>query len=329
MSSPVPVIHIENVGFLSPYDYEIGRLAGFGAELEVVGHSVDEVLDAGARTDILWIEGGSRLDAALLSRLERTRLLVLWGVGTDGVDLAAATGLGIAVANSPGHCTLDVAEHTLALLLAASRQIVSLDSTVRSGSWTAVGTTPRRLAGSTVGVVGLGRIGRRFAQIVSGLGVRLLGYDPVPDLGADLVQRVELDQLVAESDYVSLHLPANAQTQHLFDSRMLAAMKPGAVLVNTGRGALVDSDALLAALDGPDGNGHLAMACLDVFESEPLPADNPLLSHPRTILTPHAGATSPSSVAALRRAVCDVTEQWVTTGWSAAVVNPEVRRQPA
>lgn len=325
MSNPVPVIHIENVGFLAPYDYEIDRLAGFGAELEVVGHSVDELLDAGARTDILWIEGGSRLDATLLGRLERARLLVLWGVGTDGVDLAAASGLGIAVANSPDHCTVDVAEHALALVLAASRQVVSYDGDVRSGSWTAIRRSPRRLAGSTVGVVGLGRIGRRFARIAAGLGVRLLGYDPVPGLGADLVQRVELDQLVAGSDYVSLHLPATPQTHHLFGSRLLAAMKPGAVLVNTGRGTLVDSDALLTALGDPDGDGHLAMACLDVFESEPLTAGHPLATHPRTILTPHAGATSPASVAALRSAVCDVTEQWITTGWSAAVVNPEVR----
>ncbi|HTF08280.1 MAG TPA: NAD(P)-dependent oxidoreductase, partial [Asanoa sp.] len=209
----------------------------------------------------------------------------------------------------------------LALLLAVSRQVVYRDRQGQQGLWRHGPARQRRLAGSTVGVVGLGRIGSHVAHVAAAFGATVLGYDPVATSTDPGVRQVGLEELLAASDFVSVHVPLTADTHHLFDTGTLALMQPHAALVNTSRGGVVSQAALVEALDA----GRLGAAGLDVFEQEPLPADNPLRGRDNVILTPHEGANSPQSGGDLRRAVYGATVEWLRTGWTDAIVNPAIR----
>jgi D-3-phosphoglycerate dehydrogenase len=316
------VVHVENVGVLSPYDRERAVLADAGVGFEVVRcrDGADLVRQA-ADADVLWLEWQPAVTRDVLAALTRVGLVMRWGVGYEQIDVAAATELGVAVANSPAHCTEDVAEHALALMLAVTRQVVIGQRRLADGGWGVPSAAHRRLQGSVVGVVGLGRIGRRVAELCTAFGAEVLGFDPVvqdvPGVG-----RVDLTELLRRADIVSLHVPNTPATARLVDAEALALLRDGAVLVNTGRGEVVDEHALLAELRA----GRL-WAALDVFSQEPLPADHPLRSAPQTVLTPHSGASSAASVAQLREAMCATTLEWLATGWAEAVVNPDVRER--
>jgi D-3-phosphoglycerate dehydrogenase / 2-oxoglutarate reductase len=224
-----------------------------------------------------------------LTACPSVRMISIWGTGTDNVDLAACRRRGVTVAHTPGVNAHAVAEHTLALMLAVTRRIPSLDRDVRSGQW------PRgllvQLEGKTLGIVGLGAIGRRVAALAEPFGVRLLAATWGPDAGraaAVGARHTPIETLLQESDIVSLHLRLSAETEAVINRARLALMKPGAFLVNTARGRLVDREALVDALR----HGRLAGAALDVFHEEPIPASDPLLTLPNVILTPHnAGMT--------------------------------------
>jgi D-3-phosphoglycerate dehydrogenase len=314
------VVHVENVGVLAPYDRERGVLADAGVRFEVVRcrDGADLVRQA-ADADVLWLEWQPAVTRDVLAALTRVGLVMRWGVGYEQIDVAAATELGVAVANSPAHCTEDVAEHTLALMLAVTRQVVVGQRSLTDGGWGVPSAAHRRLQGSVVGVVGLGRIGRRVAELCTAFGAEVLGFDPVAQ-DVPGVRRVDLTELLRRADIVSLHVPSTPATARLVDAEALALLRDGAVLVNTGRGEVVDERALLAELHA----GRL-WAALDVFTEEPLPPDHPLRSAPHTVLTPHSGASSAASVAQLREAMCATTLEWLATGWAEAVVNPEVR----
>ncbi len=316
------VVHVENVGVLAPYDREHAALAAAGADLRVVRcrDGADLVRQA-ADADVLWLEWRPEITRDVLTALPRVGLVMRWGVGYEQVDVAAATELGVAVANSPAHCTEDVAEHTLALMLAVTRQVVVGQRTLTDGGWGVPSVAHRRLRGSVVGIVGLGRIGRRVAELCAAFGAEVLGHDAVAQ-DVPGVRRVGLTELLRRSDIVSLHVPTTPATARLIDAAALALMRDDAVLVNTGRGEVVDEDALLAELRA----GRL-WAALDVFAHEPLPATDPLRSAPRAVLTPHSGASSAASVAQLREAMCATTLEWLATGWAKAVVNPDVRER--
>lgn len=319
------VLQIEYLGDMAPYDLERAELATIGAELAVTrGSSASEIMAAAQAADVIWLEWTPHLTADVLAQLDRCGLILRWGVGYDQIDVAAATELGIAVGNAPTYCTLDVAEHALALLLAVSRQVTVRDAEMRRGEWRSVGPAPRRVAGATVGVVGLGRIGRRMAGLCAALGADVLGYDPIDGPPVPGVSRVGLEELLRRSDYVSVHVPLAEQTRHLIRAETLALMKPGAVLINTSRGATVHTSDLISALE----DGRLAAAALDVFEREPLPADSPLRAVPNVVLTPHEAAFSPQSMLDLRREMCAATVSWLTTGWASSIVNPDVRDHP-
>jgi D-3-phosphoglycerate dehydrogenase / 2-oxoglutarate reductase len=315
------VVQIEYVGDLAPYDFESGELAKAGAQLTVVrGTNTADILDAATTADVIWLEWTPRLTRDVLVQLPRCGLVLRWGVGYDQIDVAAATELGIAVGNAPSYCTIDVAEHALALLLAVSRQVVFRHEQLRRGLWRSGPATQRRLAASTVGVVGLGRIGKRMAALCTALGAHVVGFDPAVSQVPG-VQDMSLNDLLRHADYVTLHAPLTAETRHLIRATSLALMKPDAVLVNTSRGGLVHLPDLVDALQA----GRIGGAALDVFEEEPLPADHPIRSLPGIVLTPHEAAFSPPSKTDLRAEICRATIDWLRTGWTESIINPQVR----
>jgi D-3-phosphoglycerate dehydrogenase len=243
-----------------------------------------------ARHDALIVRSATRVTADLLRHPGRLRVIGRAGTGVDNIDLDAATAAGVVVINTPGGNSVAAAEHTFSLLLALARSVPQANHDLRAGRWERKKYVGVEVAGKTLGIVGLGRIGREVARRALGFRMTVLGYDPfvssqaAADIGA---RAVELDLLVAESDFVTLHMPASADTAHLVDAALLARFKPGARLINCARGGLVDEAALLAALD----SGHLAGAALDVFEREP-PEDRRLIEHPHVVATPHLGAST-------------------------------------
>ena len=234
------------------------------------------------------------VDAELLDAAgEGLELVANFAVGYDNIDLAACAERGVTVTNTPDVLTDATAELALGLTLAAARQIPDAIQSLRAGEWTGWDPTDYRgieLSGATFGVIGLGRIGRRYAELVRGFGGRLLysSRSSKPEAEAKLgAERVELEQLLRESDVVSIHAAATADNHHLIDAEALALMKESALLVNTARGTLVDSDALAEALRA----GRIAAAGLDVMEGEPEIPES-LLSAPRLVLTPHIGSAT-------------------------------------
>ena len=243
----------------------------------------------GLVTDLTFAVDGELLDAAG----PQLKVVANFGVGYDNVDLEACASRGVTVTNTPGALTNATAELALALALAAARDLPQAEGDLREGTWQ--GWDPARwrgfeLSGATIGVVGAGRIGGRFMELVAGFGGERLytARSAKPELEDRLgAARVELDELLRRSDLVSLHLPGGPDTDHLIDGRALELMKPTAVLVNTGRGTLIDSAALIAALN----RGQIGAAGLDVFEGEPA-LDPGFLTAPRAALAPHLGSAT-------------------------------------
>ena len=254
--------------------------------------SAAEVAAAAGAVDAVAIltRQGPVTEAAMVAA-PRLRIIARHGVGVDDVDVAAAARRGILVARAPGSNTVAVAEHTMALVLALVKRLGPLSATVAAGGWR--GTVQvRDLAGLRLGVLGCGAIGRAVARLGGAFGMEVAGYSRGGD-GGGVAMVGSLGTLLARSDVLSLHLPMGAATRHVIDAAALAALPEGAFVVNTARGGLIDEAALLAALE----SGRLAGAGLDVFETEPPVADDPLRRHPSVIATPHvSGATAGSLV---------------------------------
>lgn len=253
----------------------------------------DEKAALVADADFLILFPG-HLAEPVVRAAKKVKLIQLVSVGFDQMDLALCKELGIPVANNGGTNALDVAEHTIAMILALYRRFVELDHNVRTNNWRGIdsGGSTYCIDGKTVGLIGLGQIGQRVARLLRAFGATVIYYDAFPakleveqELG---VERVELDALLQRADVVSLHVPLNASTKGLINERSLSLMKPNAILVNTCRGPVVDEAALAVALQ----QGQIAGAALDVLEKEPPAADNPLLQLPNVLFTPHtAGVT--------------------------------------
>jgi D-3-phosphoglycerate dehydrogenase len=273
--------------------------AGIDLEIHDFG-SLDEAIPHFHRADGLLLNLFP-LDRSALSHLNRCRIISRYGTGYDNVDVPAATEAGIWVARVPDYATEDASDHALALLLAAARQVVHRDRMIRGGSWNAPPVAPvRRIAGSTLGVAGLGRVGKAVIRKCSGLGFgRVLVYDPhksphaVRSQGA---RQVDLETFLKESDFVSWHVPLTDETRGLVGRREFELAKPGAVWVNTARGAIFDENSLAEALS----QAHLAYAGLDVFDTEPLPPDSPLRDLENVVLTDHFGYYSQQSIIDLK-----------------------------
>lgn len=317
------VFHADYAGDLEPFGYERAALGQAGAEL-VVAHcdSGDDLIAQAAGAQVVWLEWTPPIGRAVLAALPECELVMRWGAGYDQIDVAAATELGVAVANAPAYSTENVAEHTMALLLGLARGIVADDRAMSAGLWREPPIAHQRLSGHTLGIIGLGRIGRRVAELGRAFGCRVIAHDVLADLAVpDGVELADRAEVVASADYLTVHTPLGAQTRHLVNAELLAGAKPGLLLVNTSRGPIVDTAALLAAIDA----GIVAGAALDVFETEPLPPDSPLRSRPEVVLTPHEAASSAEATDDLRAEMCRATIQWFTEGWADSVVNPEVR----
>jgi D-3-phosphoglycerate dehydrogenase len=263
----------------------------------------------------------------VLAALPQVGLVSRFGAGYDTVDPAACARLGVWLSNSPDYGVGEVATHALAMALALLRHLPFYDRDVKAGRWHYLSPgTIRRASNLTVGILGLGRIGKRFAHLARNCFGRVVACDPYiidGDFPA-YVERVTLPQLFATADVISLHVPLTDETRGLVDAALLASVKPGTIVVNTARGAVIDIDALLAALD----RGRIAAAGLDVLPSEPLSSEHPLARHPRVLLSPHAAFYSIEAEVELRRKAALNVVQWVQQGRPAYCV-VQGTRQPA
>jgi len=261
----------------------------------------EELLRSVGGYDGLVVRSRTRIDREVIETASRLRLIARPGTGLDNVDLKAAESKGVAVVNSPESLVEAVAEHVILLMLALSRRLVLADSSVKGGGWAKDALTGSELKGKTLGIVGLGRIGRRVGEIASRFGMSIAGYDIIP-IAEEILRRLEckllpLDTLLSSADYVTIHVPLTPETSHLIDSRRLSMMKRAAFLVNTSRGGVVEERSLVKALK----KGEIAGAALDVFETEP--PRGGLLSAPNIILTPHIGGQTLEAQAHATKAV--------------------------
>jgi D-3-phosphoglycerate dehydrogenase / 2-oxoglutarate reductase len=280
------------------HELRFGSNAASGEEVREAVDGADAVLNCYAP-----------MPAEVIRELDRCVVIARYGIGLDTIDLDEATAKGIVVTNVPDYCIDEVSDHALALLMSLARGVTNLDRHVRSGSWSPSDARPiHRLRGRTLGLVGFGRIARALAAKAAPLGFRVMATDPfVPDEAVRdaRAEPVTLDELLAAADVVSIHAPLTADSRHLIGAAELAMMKPGAILINTSRGPLVDLDALRRAL----AEERLGGAGLDVLEEEPPAADDPLLQRDDVIVTPHAAFYSEESLEELqRKAVTQVIE---------------------
>ncbi|OFW30967.1 MAG: phosphoglycerate dehydrogenase [Acidobacteria bacterium RIFCSPLOWO2_02_FULL_65_29] len=267
----------------------LGSEAGWHVDAKT-GRSLSDLAGALADADALLVRSATKVTADLLKAAPRLRIVGRAGAGVDNIDVTAASSRGVLVVNAPGANSISVAEHTCALMLALARAVPAADRAMKDGKWEKKKFLGSELRGKTLGIAGLGRIGQEVAHRARAFGMRVVAHDPFlsQEIAAGLgVALVSLDEILAEADFLTLHLPSNAETRHLIDSDRLAQMKPGVRIINTARGELIDETALARAIE----DGHVAGAGLDVFEHEP-PADWALARLPQVVATPHIAAST-------------------------------------
>jgi D-3-phosphoglycerate dehydrogenase len=292
-----PQVVITDSDLASTEDERVLREGGLAA-VRLAARTEEDLVAALAQTgaDALIVQWAP-VSAAVLDAAPACRFISRLGIGTDMIDVGAATERGVAVANTPDYCVEEVAAHTLAMALWLLRGLGRYDAAVRRGEWAAAAAPspePCRPSATTIGVVGLGRIGTRVAGQARSLGFEVVGCDPNAAARPGL-RLVTFEELLRGSDLVTLHAPLNSETSRLIRADTIGLMRPGALLVNTCRGGLVDEPAVIEAMR----SGRLAGLALDVFEAEPLSADSALRSLPNVLLTPHAAWYSPASLADL------------------------------
>jgi len=295
------------------------------ASCSVLGPGTDVDRYAGIERAIGAVVGASPYDGAVMDRAPDLRVIARTGIGYDAVDIAAATARGIAVCNTPDGPTISTAEHALTLMLMVAKKVKAAEAALTTGTSSTYYARHEgiELAGKVLGSVGFGRIARRVAAMAEAIGMRIVVFDPYVDPAAiprRVVRVEELDDLLAVADVVSVHVPLTDGSRAMFGAERFAAMKPGAVFINTARGGLVDQDALLAALDG----GHLVGAGLDVTTPEPLPAGHPLLGREDVVVTPHVASATADGKARILRAAFEGVMAVLHGERPENLVNPEV-----
>lgn len=280
-----------------------------------------------AESDALIVRSGTQVTAEALEGQTRLKAIARAGVGVDNIDVEAATRRGIVVMNTPGGNTVSTAEHTMALMLALSRNIAQAHASLKAGQWERTRFTGTQLEGKTLGIVGLGRVGLSVARRALGFGMKLVGFDPflsperAAELGVESVPR--LDELWPICDYVTLHTPLSPETRNLINAAVLVRMRQGVRIINCARGGLIDEDALVAALD----SGQVAGVAVDVFDPEPPPPDHRLVNHPRVIVTPHLGASTEEAQVAVAEEASRLLIDYFRAGQVRFSVNlPNVNR---
>ncbi len=310
---PFKAVDILGISLLIDYA-EMFKQAGVEVELVAnpcpLGATEDEIIAAVGDADAVITQTTFQaFPRRVLASLSNVKLITSIGVGYDYLDVDAATELGILTANVPDASTREVADHAMGLVLACTRRIVHLNEVVKRGEWTAMGDPyisgeiwPKlsRVEGQTLGIVGLGRIGRAMVPRAKGFGLRIIANDPyiAPGIFGEFgVEQVNLDQLLTQSDIISLHVPLTSETRRLLRLERFKKMRPTACLVNTARGAVVDHEALYTALT----EGLISIAAFDVTEPEPIPVESPLLKLDNFICTAHSAGLSPPAFAELQR----------------------------
>jgi D-3-phosphoglycerate dehydrogenase len=282
-----------------------------GADLQEAIRAADGVI----------VRSGTRITAELLENPGKLRAVVRAGVGVDNIDVAAATRRGIVVMNTPGGNTVSTAEHTVTMMMALARHIPAADASTRQGKWERGKFVGTQLAGKTLGVVGLGRIGREVARRAAGLDMKVIGFDPflAPERASQLgIEAVAgLDQLLPRCDFLTVHTPLTEETRDLIGAPQLAGMKRGARVLNCARGGIINEEALAEALK----SGHLAGAALDVFVQEPPTADHPLLKLPNVVITPHLGASTTEAQESVALEAAQLLIDFLTRGVVGFAVN--------
>lgn len=280
---------------LSAPALEALRARGFEVE-EALKHSPAALLARVARGyDAILVRSATKISAEIIQATPGLKLIGRAGVGIDNVDVEAASSRGVLVINAPASNTTATAELTVGLLFALARHLMRAERTTRSASWDKKALLGTELSGSTLGVIGLGRIGRAVALRAQSLSMRVLGYDPHLAQKPPQLSCVSLEQLLSESDFVTLHVPYTSATHQLLSRERLLSMKRGARVINCARGGLIDEQALLECLQ----SGQISGAALDVLEEEPPSAQHPLLGRDDVIVTPHIGASTRQAQAAV------------------------------
>jgi D-3-phosphoglycerate dehydrogenase len=305
-------------------DVESKTLAGIAELVPLKTKTPEEFLPQAADCDALLNTYAGPMTAEAMARMPKCKIIARYGIGVDTIDLDAATAAGIIVTNNPTYCIDEVAEHTMAMLLACARKLPLYDRLVRAGRWEVPPGKPMfRLAGSMLGLVGFGNIGRQVALRAAAFGMRVVFFDPFVPEGAHGVaaKKVALQDLLTEADFVSLHPPLVPQTRKLIDDAAFKRMKPTAFLINCARGPIVHTEALVRALDSKT----IAGCALDTIDPEPLPQAHPLHRRDNVIITPHAAWYSEQAMARLQAGAPSEVRRVLTGQWPVNVVNPAVK----
>ncbi|MGM0779484.1 MAG: C-terminal binding protein [Bacillota bacterium] len=283
------------------YEEDVFKESGLDIEfVKAQCKTEDEVAEQAKHADAI-LNQYAPISRRVIESLENAKVISRYGVGVNTIDLDAANEKGITVANVPDYGMEEVSNHTLALLLSWARKVTLLNNEVKKGNWDFKACVPiHRFNNQTVGVLGFGRIPRRFIEKVKPLGFKLAAYDPfvsAEDMASAGVQKMELDEIISEADYLSVHVPLIKDTFHLLNADRFSQMKKNAVIINTARGPIIDEKALIEALE----NGIIAGAALDVAEEEPISIDSPLLHMDNVIITPHSAWYSEEAMVELRQ----------------------------
>jgi D-3-phosphoglycerate dehydrogenase len=305
-------------------DVEKKTLEGLADLVPLQTKKPDEFIAQAADCDALLNTYAGPITAEVMSKMPKCKIIARYGIGVDTIDLDAATAAGIIVTNNPTYCIEEVAEHTMALLLSAARKIAFYDRQVRSGRWEVPPGKPLfRVAGRTLGLVGFGNIARQVALRAASFGMRVIYADPYINEGQFDApgKKMELNALLGEADFVSLHPPLTPQTRKMISDDALSRMKPTAVLINCARGPVVDTDALVRALDAK----KIAGCALDTTDPEPLPNPHPLRERDNVILNPHVAWYSEQALVGLQAGAPSEVKRVLSGEWPVNVVNRAVK----